>query len=283
MGIVAEQLNIDQVWAIGDNFYYEGVVDEYDPRFNETFENIFNASSLENIPFYVVAGNHDWQGNVTGEIFYSNHSNRWTFPNYWYNVVFDIPGTEQTLELLMTDSVLLSGQSYQDEEYCKLYDIPLDKCSLYPSGPDPEHLEMSQQQLDFIHGVLNSSTANYLIVAGHYPIWSVAEHGSTQYLIQELNPWLIQYNVTAYVSGHDHTFEYIYNDNIGYVDTGGTHVCTMDVSHNDTIPSGSLKFHGCENGGFSRLSVDENGLKFYYYFGNDTNPVYETNTFQPRF
>ena len=56
----------------------------------------------------------------------------------------------------------------------------------------------------------------------------------------------------------------------------------MDASHNDTIPTGSLKFHGCIDGGFTRLSVDENGLKFYYYFGNNTNPVYMTNTFQPR-
>ena len=42
----------------------------------ETFERVYNASSLHN-PWYFVAGNHDWNGNVSAEIEYTNVSKRW--------------------------------------------------------------------------------------------------------------------------------------------------------------------------------------------------------------
>eukprot|EP01083_Nonionella_stella_P060893 158811_1 len=80
MGEIGSNFNVDYVWGLGDNFYDNGVKNEYDARFKETFEDVFTASSLEHIPFYIVAGNHDHHGNVSGEIFYSNHSSRWIFP-----------------------------------------------------------------------------------------------------------------------------------------------------------------------------------------------------------
>ena len=92
MGEVGSTYDVDQCWGLGDNFYDNGVVNEYDPRFKETFENVFTADSLMNIPFYMVAGNHDHYGNVSGEIMYSNHSARWVFPDYWYNIKFAVPG-----------------------------------------------------------------------------------------------------------------------------------------------------------------------------------------------
>ena len=57
MGEIADDFDVDMVWGLGDNFYERGITDEYDFRFNVTFESVFTAKSLSKIPFYMVAGN----------------------------------------------------------------------------------------------------------------------------------------------------------------------------------------------------------------------------------
>ena len=49
--------------------------------------------------------------------------------------------------------------------------------------------------------------ADYLIVAGHHPVLSAGIHGSSPYLLSKLKPLLEQYDVTAYLSGHDHNLQ----------------------------------------------------------------------------
>lgn len=89
-----------------------------------------------------------------------------------------------------------------------------------------------------IEATLSASTADYLIVAGHYPVWSICEDGPTQVLIDRLKPMLEKYKVcplrqhrdvvimkplhslsmtsvlrssqvSAYLAGHDHCAQYI--------------------------------------------------------------------------
>lgn len=42
----------------------------------DTFERVYTADSL-NIPWYILAGNHDHAGNVKAQIDYSRKSDRW--------------------------------------------------------------------------------------------------------------------------------------------------------------------------------------------------------------
>ena len=137
MGEIGSKFQADAVLGLGDNFYDSGVTNEYDPRFNETFESVFTASSIANIPYWMVAGNHDHRGNVSGEIYYSNHSQRWNFPDFYYNTIFQIPtgsnSNSKTLELIMIDTIQLCGIS-DDTEYCQNHGIPMDQCLIHPTG-----------------------------------------------------------------------------------------------------------------------------------------------------
>ena len=49
--------------------------------------------------------------------------------------------------------------------------------------------------------------AEYLVVAGHYPVYSGGIHGSTKCLVDRLQPLLREYHATAYFSGHDHSMQ----------------------------------------------------------------------------
>ena len=48
-----------------------------------------------------------------------------------------------------------------------------------------------------------------LTPVGHYPVWSVCEHGPTKQLVQSLKPLLEKDGVHAYLAGHDHCQEYL--------------------------------------------------------------------------
>ncbi len=61
-------------------------------------------------------------------------------------------------------------------------------CSIHPRGPDDETL--AEPQYQWIEDTLAASKADYIIVAGHYPIYSIAEHGSTADLVKNLMPIL---------------------------------------------------------------------------------------------
>lgn len=94
----------------------EGIeTDVHDPRFKETFEDVFTGSSLQGpaYQFYILGGvsertrlcacvlvplfmpaslyasclplqNHDHYGNVTAQIAYTRYSNRWYYPSLYY-------------------------------------------------------------------------------------------------------------------------------------------------------------------------------------------------------
>ena len=69
-------------------------------------------------------------------------------------------------------------------------------------GPDDPVL--AHRHWKWIEQTLNSSTAAYLLVGGHFPVWSVGLHGPTYCLKNKLMPLLKKYDVTAYLAGHDH-------------------------------------------------------------------------------
>ncbi|KAL1005810.1 hypothetical protein UPYG_G00064250 [Umbra pygmaea] len=262
MGKVAEKMGADFVLSMGDNFYYTGVDSADSPRFQETFERVYTADSL-NIPWYVLAGNHDHAGSVRAQIDYSRKSARWRFPHFYYELNFRIPNTKRTLAIIMLDTVMLCGNSndFTDE---------------VPRGP--LNAMEANQQLTWLQKRIARSKADFLLVAGHYPVWSVSEHGPTSCLVKRLRPLLVKYKATAYLCGHDHNLQYLQESGVGYVVSGAGNFLDPDTRHWNHVPKDTLKFftgQASTLGGFVHAEVTEDKMTLTYLQARGTS-LYRT-------
>jgi len=257
MAKVAKHIGAEAVLLLGDNFYSHGVKSETSPRFSETFENVYCMGDLPHLPFWVVAGNHDHRGNVSAQIAYSQNSSRWNYPAPFYNLTYEWKannGASRTLELLMVDTVLLAGVS---DDQCLGCDLP--------GPPDMFHAETEWQWLS---EKLNSSEADFLWVAGHYPIYSAGSDGTTRVLVKRLLPLLKQYGA-HYLSGHDHMLEHIVVDGVEMFVSGMGRECCYRTEMIHTVPEGAIRYLGPRpgrpvQGGFASLRFGDDVEVTYY-------------------
>ncbi|KAK6040024.1 Ser/Thr phosphatase family protein [Cooperia oncophora] len=245
---VAIEKKVQYVLNLGDNIYFTGVSNEHDTRFQTTFEDVYNTDAL-NVPWYLIAGNHDHFGN---------------------NVSIDV---------LMLDTIVLCGNT-ADIENGGFFDMLWNK-SHDPEGPTD--VAKAELQWKWIAETLNSSSADYLFVAGHYPIHSVSSHGPTRCLQERLDPMLRAFNVSAYFAGHDHTLQHIvYPGNgkhvIHYVLSGAASRSDRSKKHMFTVNGANLRFRypsswnplsqlGFSNGGFVLMDITAKQAHLFFYNG----------------
>lgn len=120
------------------------------------------------------------------------------------------------------------------------------------------------EQLSFLKATAEAATLDpptWLLVAGHYPIYSVGGHSDTSELIYYVADLFPKYNITAYLSGHDHISEHL--------EFRGTHYFVSGAgSMTDTLGSVSsaAKVHwtGTEYSAFSVMTATLSSLSIDY-------------------
>ena len=90
-----------------------------------------------------------------------------------------------------------------------------------------------------------ASTADYLWVGAHHPVYSIGGHGPTAPLVEYVKPLLEKYEAN-YFNGHDHNLQHIReaNSTVNYVVTGAGMQCCYPENYAsiEQVPKGSVRF-----------------------------------------
>ena len=208
MGRMAENIDIECVVAPGDVHHFEGVRSTSDPLWMTNFELIYDHPELM-LPWYAIAGNHEYRGNTQAVIDYSRVSARWNMPDFYYTKVLE--NDDITVRLVMLDtSPLLDKYRKDTEDY-----------------PDAGKRDI-ESQLVWLDSVLNVSKEDWVIVVGHHPIYADTEKNETERtdMQKRVDTILRRHkNVDLYVCGHIHNFQHIRRSGADYdyvVNTSGS-------------------------------------------------------------
>ncbi len=266
-----------------------GVNNDTDPLWKSIYSDVYNAPSLQTIPWYAILGNHDYRKNPEAQIDFTRHhrDDRWTMPDHDFRRVYTIPANDatstNTLEIIFIDTPLIA---------------PMEAPETTPNGKSAVSAETTEQHLEWIEQTLAASTATWLIVAGHYPIYSMAEHGDTSDLIDRLDPLLRKYRVNAYINGHDHVLQHLSWHGIEYFTCGhGTLTNSFPLGYfpleepekaaeeGYDPPNPSIAYEGFRFGtigpGFGGAIITKDTLKILYYDRNGVE-LYSTMLTNPR-
>lgn len=271
MNRLAGYYDDDFILLVGDNFYWDGVTSVDDPRFKQTFEDTFDSSlqNLKDMTFWVQGGNHDYRGDMTAQMQYSDRSSRWNFPALWYNIIQET--ADFSLEIVYIDTNCLHGDNAPAEGY--------------PDDPK----EREAQQLAWFEKVMSESTADYLLVSGHHPIYSIAEHGSQDWMIEKILPVMKKYGAQAYINGHDHNLQYLQDleGTTGFIVTGCATLPNPSRKHRSDIQKkgGKVNYFWAKPlhslGGYTHYVADKMTLQVEFIDATNDQVLYQVG-YEPR-
>jgi len=221
LGPAATKYNATFLLALGDNFYEDGVVNDTDPQWQTTYRQIYTAKSLD-IPWYAILGNHDEHlGRGQGQIdyFLNKRDNRWNMPARWYTKTFQ--GDGFTVEIVFIDTVILALETSTQLIAEKVVLGEAKQTLLADWHTRTESLSsLADDQWAWIQQTLAASKADWLLVAGHYPVFSGGEHGNTPELNAKLLPMLQSSRANVFFCGHDHTLQHLRSNGVDYFVSG---------------------------------------------------------------
>ena len=238
MGKTAEN-GVDFVITAGDNFYENGVSGVDDPAWAESYRDVYTSPCLD-VPWHPVLGNHDYLGNTSVQIEYSDRDSRWTMPGRHYSFHRKI-GTEEVLFIFLDTSPFVGKYRFMRWRY--------------PDLPARD----AAAQLAWLEETLAGSKARWKIVTGHHPVFSGGRlHGPTRELQNELAPIFERYGVNVYFSGHEHNLQHLRPAGVThYVISGGGSGGRPAGSTEDTL-------NAAETAGFVAAALTAGDLRLEF-------------------
>lgn len=238
MGRMAEEIGPEFVLANGDVHHFEGVISVLDPLWLTNYEHIYSHPELM-IPWYPTLGNHEYRGSTKAVLDYATLSRRWMMPARYYTKTFEAAGS--TLRILWIDT-------------CPMIDKYRIESDVYPDGWKQDY----NRQLAWIDSVLTVAKEDWIIVAGHHPIYAETGKDSTERLDMQarLDPILRKHNIDLYINGHIHNFQHVQtkDSNIDYVTNSAAALARKVKRIDGTV------FCSPEEG-FSVISIDSKTLE----------------------
>jgi len=202
MGSAAAKRHCRFIVSVGDNFYEKGVQTITDPQWKSSFEAVYTSPAL-GVPWYVILGNHDYNGRPQAQLDYAKTRPNWKMPARYFSVVEPISKADKVEFFFIDTSPFV-------EEYRKKEDMR-----------DEITSQDTAAQVAWLDQALTNSKAAWRIVIGHHPIFSGgSEHGDQPELIRAINPLLEKHQVPAYFNGHDHDLQHIVRGSVEYFTTG---------------------------------------------------------------
>lgn len=205
----------DAIFALGDNFYTNGVDSPTDSMYTTHFSMLYqNSSALQNVPWYTVPGNHDYgvgfetmafaQGPARGKV-----DPNWKTKGTNYTIQFEIPGGGQ-LAVIFADTTSLSPMTNK---------VTNENGGI---GVDEQGRRIVDQ-VARLRGYYEAAQGSaWILTAGHYPVYSRGDHGDTEHLSYLLLPLMQQYKSQTYMCGHDHINMHLEKDGMEFFIAGAS-------------------------------------------------------------
>ncbi|MDE6340907.1 MAG: metallophosphoesterase [Muribaculaceae bacterium] len=190
MGEVASSWHPTAILNLGDTFHFWGAQSVDDPGWNSNFEDIYTNPWLHSL-WYCALGNHDYQGNTQALVDYTAKSRRWNMPERFYSKTFKSRDVE--VEVIFIDSTPFLHRA------CSQPEIYPDAC-----------LQDTTAQLRWLDETLAASTADWVIVAAHHPLFSSRKDSAGQRhdLQTYVAPVVLRHAPDFYLAGDVHCFEH---------------------------------------------------------------------------
>lgn len=260
MGDVAKEWRPTAILNLGDTFHFWGVQSVDDPGWSSNFENIYTNPWLHSL-WYCALGNHDYQGNTQALVDYTDKSRRWNMPDRYYTKTFKGRGVE--VEVIFIDSTPFLNRACSQPE-------------IYPDASKQD----TTAQLRWLDEKLTASTADWVIVAAHHPLYSSRPDGAGQRrdLQTYVAPVVLRHAPDFYISGDVHCFEH-------YPEIGGSAtnlvVCTSGSEAYPVLdPDPKAAFTSGESG-FCTMSVSKEEATVVM-LDKDGNELYRFTKHKPK-
>jgi len=184
------------VISTGDNFYPNGIKHAKDPKIERLWTNIYETNKR---PWISVLGNHDYLSNASAQVAIE-HSN-WIMPSRYYSITYND-----------TTFWCLDTTPWMPFDYVEVHHERRGGVSDASRHDNEAQRALAPKQIKWLQNSIARSTSKRKYIVGHHPLWTYGYHRFANHsrLVDVILDVHEKHNVTAYLCGHDHSMQHIY-------------------------------------------------------------------------